>query len=102
METMGIAAILGILAPFATGVITRAHWPGQWKRWAFLAVALVFGGLAWVVTRFPAAGTVILAEVSTVIAAGQLAYTALKPTGLWDQWEQLTSPAPPGGASRAD
>ena len=30
-----------------------------------------------------------------MIAAGQLVYTALKPTGLIDWWEELTTPSNP-------
>ena len=38
------------------------------------------------------AGSVILTEAAGVIAAGQLVYTALKPTGLIDWWEEATTP----------
>lgn len=92
METLSISAVLGVLAPLLVAVITRSHWTGQAKRWAALAVYLVLAVLAWVVTRFPDAGAVILGELTTVVAAGQVTYTAIKPTGLLEQVEAWTTP----------
>jgi len=101
IETMTLPAVLGVLAPVLVAVITRAHWTGQVKRWTALGVYLVLGVLAWVITRFPTEGQVILAELSTVIAAGQVVYTALKPTGLIEQIEERTTPAG-GGTGASD
>lgn len=101
METLTLPALFGILAPVLVAVITRAHWTSQVKRWAALGVYAALGVLAWAVTRFPNAGSVILAELTMVVAAGQVAYAAVKPTGILDWVEQATTPTQ-GGAGDAD
>lgn len=92
MAPLTTAALIGALVPFLTAAITRAHWEAQTKRLVFIAASVALTLVAWWVTRFPDAGRVILTEAAGVIAAGQLVYTALKPTGLIDWWEKVTSP----------
>lgn len=92
MTTLTTAALIGALTPFLTAAITRSHWTAQTKRSVFIAVATVLTLIAWGITRFPDAGRVILTEAAGVIAAGQIVYTALKPTGLIDWWEEATTP----------
>lgn len=92
MAPLTTTALIGALVPFLTAAITRAHWEAQTKRLVFLAASIVLTLIAWGVTRFPDAGSVILTEAAGVIAAGQLVYTALKPTRLIDWWEKATSP----------
>lgn len=94
MTTLTTAALIGALTPFLTAMITRVHWPAQTKRSVFIAVATVLTIVAWGVTRFPDAGRVILTEAAGVIAAGQIVYTALKPTGLIDWLEDVTTTPP--------
>lgn len=92
MAPLTTAALIGALVPFLTAAITRAHWEAQTKRLVFIAASVALTLVAWGVTRFPDAGRVILTEAAGVIAAGQLVYTVLKPTGLIDWWEKVTSP----------
>lgn len=94
MTTLTTAALIGALAPFLTAMITRVHWSPQTKRSVFIAVATGLTLVAWGITRFPDAGRVILTEAAGVIAAGQIVYTALKPTGLTDWLENVTTPTP--------
>lgn len=100
MTTLTTAALIGALTPFLTAMITRIHWPAQTKRFVFIAVATVLTIIAWGTTRFPDAGHIILTEAAGVIAAGQIVYTALKPTGLIDWWEDVTTPAPRDGGDQ--
>lgn len=100
MTTLTTAALIGTLTPFLTAAITRTHWTAQTKRSVFLAVATVLMLVAWGVTRFPDAGRVVLTEAAGVIAAGQIVYTALKPTGLIDWWEDVTTPTPRDGGDQ--
>lgn len=93
MAPLTTAALIGALVPFLTATVTRSHWEAQTKRLVFIAASVVLTLIAWGVTRFPDAGRVVLTEAAGVIAAGQLVYTALKPTGLIDWWEKATSPA---------
>lgn len=92
MAPLTTAALIGALVPFLTATVTRSHWEAQTKRLVFIAASVALTLVAWGVTRFPDAGRVILTEAAGVIAAGQLVYTALKPTGLIDWWEKATSP----------
>lgn len=92
MAQLTTAALIGALVPFLTATVTRSHWEAQTKRLVFIAASVALTLIAWGVTRFPDAGRVVLTEAAGVIAAGQLVYTALKPTGLIDWWEKATSP----------
>lgn len=92
MAPLTTAALIGALVPFLTATVTRSHWAAQTKRLVFIAASVALTIIAWGVTRFPDAGRVVLTEAAGVIAAGQLVYTALKPTGLIDWWEKATSP----------
>lgn len=92
MAPLTTAALIGALVPFLTATVTRSHWAAQTKRLVFIAASVALTLIAWGVTRFPDAGRVVLTEAAGVIAAGQLVYTALKPTGLIDWWEKATSP----------
>lgn len=100
MTNLTIAALIGALTPFLTAMITRSHWTAQTKRSVFIAVTTVLTIVAWGITRFPDAGRVVLTEAAGVIAAGQIVYTALKPTGLIDWWEDVTTPTPRDGGDQ--
>lgn len=92
MTTLTTAALIGATTPFLTAMITRTHWSAQTKRSVFIAVATVLTIVAWGITRFPDTGRVILTEAAGIIAAGQIVYTAMKPTGIIDWWEDVTTP----------
>lgn len=92
-STLTVTALIGVLVPFLTAVITRTHWAAQTKRVVFIGASAVLTVVAWALTRFPDAGSVVLTEAAGVIAAGQLVYTALKPTGLIDWLENVTTPS---------
>lgn len=94
MTTLTVAALIGALTPFLTAAITRSHWTAQTKRSVFIAASIALTLIAWGITRFPDTGHVILTEAAGVIAAGQIVYTCLKPTGLIDWWEDMTTPTP--------
>lgn len=94
MTTLTVAALIGALTPFLTAAVTRSHWTAQTKRYVFIAASLILTLVAWGITRFPDTGRVILTEAAGVIAAGQIVYTALKPTGLIDWWEDVTTLTP--------
>lgn len=94
MAPLTTTALIGALTPFLTAMITRTHWSAQTKRSVFIAVATVLTLVAWGVTRFPDIGRVILTEAAGVIAAGQIVYTFMKPTGIIDWWEDVTTPLP--------
>lgn len=100
MTTLTVAALIGALTPFLTALITRSHWSAQTKRSVFIAASIALTLVAWGVTRFPDAGRVILTEAAGVIASGQIVYTALKPTGLIDLWEDVTTPTPRDGGDQ--
>lgn len=100
MTTLTISALIGAITPFLTAMITRSHWTAQTKRYVFIAVATCLTLVAWGITRFPDTGSVILTEAAGVIAAGQIVYTALKPTGLIDWWEDVTTPTPRDGGDQ--
>ena len=92
MASLTVAALIGAITPFLTAAITRSHWTAQTKRYVFIAASTALTLIAWGITRFPDTGSVILTEAAGVIAAGQLVYTAIKPTGLIDWWEDVTTP----------
>lgn len=100
MTTLTTAALIGALTPLLTAAITRSHWTAQTKRYVFIAASIALTLIAWGVTRFPDAGSVILTEAAGVIAAGQVVYTALKPTGIIDWWENVTTPTPHDGGDQ--
>lgn len=94
MTTLTVAALIGALTPFLTAAVTRSYWESHIKRAVFIVASTAMMLVTWCITRFPDAGSVILTEAAYVITAGQLVYTALKPTGLIDWWEDVTTPTP--------
>ena len=90
MDTTASLAFAGALAPLLIAAVTRAGWSATAKRWVAIAVAATLTGLVWALTRYPESVSGILGELGGVIAAAQVAYTALKPTGLLDWIEERT------------
>ena len=90
MDTTASLAFAGALAPLLIAAVTRAGWPATAKRWIAIAVSATLTGLVWALTRYPESVSGILGELGGVIAAAQVAYAALKPTGLLDWIEERT------------
>lgn len=90
MDTTASLAFAGAFAPLLIAAVTRAGWSATAKRWAAISVSATLAGLVWALTRYPESVSGILGELGGVIAAAQVAYTALKPTGLLDWIEERT------------
>lgn len=90
MDTTASLAFAGALAPLLIAAVTRAGWSATAKRWIAIAVSATLTGLVWALTRYPESVSAILGELGGVIAAAQVTYTALKPTGLLDWIEERT------------
>lgn len=90
MDTTASLAFAGALAPLLIAAVTRAGWSATAKRWVAIAVSATLTGLVWALTRYPESVSTILGELGGVIAAAQVTYTALKPTGLLDWIEERT------------
>lgn len=89
-DTTASLAFAGALAPLLIASVTRAGWSATAKRWIAISVSATLTGLVWALTRYPESVSGILGELGGVIAAAQVAYTALKPTGLLDWIEERT------------
>lgn len=90
MDTTASLAFAGTLAPLLIAAVTRAGWSATAKRWVAIAISATLTGLVWALTRYPESVSAILGEMGGVIAAAQVTYTALKPTGLLDWIEERT------------
>lgn len=90
MDTTSLLAGAGALAPILVAAITRAGWSATAKRWVAVAVSATLTGLVWALTSYPESVSAILGELGGVIAAAQITYAALKPTGLIDLIESAT------------
>lgn len=90
MDTTASLAFAGALAPLLIAAVNRAGWSATAKRWVAIAVSATLTGLVWALTRYPESVSAILGELGGVIAAAQVTYTALKPTGLLDWIEERT------------
>lgn len=90
MDTTTSLAFAGALAPLLIAAVNRSGWSATAKRWVAIAVSVTLTGLVWALTRYPESVSAILGELGGVIAAAQVAYTALKPTGLIDWIEEQT------------
>lgn len=80
----------GALAPLIIAAATRAGWSPTAKRWTAITISAALTVLVWALTRYPESASAILGEMGGVIAAAQVAYTALKPTGIIDWIEDVT------------
>lgn len=90
MDTTASLAFAGALAPLIVAAVTRAGWSATAKRWVALATAGVLSGMVWALTRYPESMAGIMGELGGVIAAMQVAYTCLKPTGILGWIEDVT------------
>lgn len=90
MDTTASLAFAGALAPFIVAAVNRSGWSATAKRWVAISVSATLTGLVWALTRYPESTAGIMGELGGVIAAAQVAYTALKPTGLLDWIEERT------------
>lgn len=90
MDTTASLTFAGALAPLIIAAVTRAGWSATAKRWVAISTSATLTGLVWALTRYPESVSAILGELGGVIAAAQVAYAALKPTGLIDWIEERT------------
>ena len=90
MDTTTSLAFAGALAPLLIAAVNRSGWSATAKRWVAISVSATLTGLVWALTRYPESVSAILGELGGVIAAAQVAYAALKPTGLIDWIEERT------------
>ena len=90
MDTTASLAFAGVVAPLIVAAVTRAGWSATAKRWAALAAAGTLTSLVWILTRYPESTAGIMGEMGGVIAAMQVAYTCLKPTGILSWIEDAT------------
>lgn len=79
---MASLAFAGAVAPLIVAAVTRAGWSATAKRWTALATAGTLTGLVWALTRYPDTTAGIMGEMGGVIAAMQIVYACLKPTGI--------------------
>lgn len=90
MDTTTSLAFAGALAPLLIAAVNRSGWSATAKRWVAISVSATLTGLVWALTRYPESVSAILGELGGVIAAAQVVYAALKPTGLIDWIEERT------------
>lgn len=90
MDTTALLAGAGALAPILIAAVNRSGWSATAKRWVAICVSAMLTGLVWALTRHPESVSAILGELGGVIAAAQVAYATLKPTGLIDWIEDRT------------
>lgn len=90
MDTTASLAFAGAAAPLIVAAVTRAGWSATAKRWTALATAATLSALVWALTRYPESTAGVMGELGGVIAAMQVAYTALKPTGILTWIEERT------------
>lgn len=90
MDTTASLAFAGALAPLLIAAVNRSGWSATAKRWVAVSVSATLTGLVWALTRYPESVSATLGELGGVIAAAQVAYAALKPTGLIDWIEERT------------
>lgn len=90
MDTTALLAAAGVIAPLVIAAVTRAGWSATATRWVAIAISATLTGLVWALTRYPETVAGAMGEMGGVIAAAQITYTALKPTGLIDLIESAT------------
>lgn len=90
MDVTTPLAFAGAAAPLIVAAVTRAGWSATTKRWVALATAATLSGLVWALTRYPESTAGVMGELGGVIAAMQVAYTCLKPTGILAWIEERT------------
>lgn len=90
MDTTASLAFAGAVAPLIVAAVTRAGWSATAKRWAAIATAGILSGLVWALTRYPESTAGVMGELGGVIAAMQVAYACLKPTGIISWIEDVT------------
>lgn len=90
MDTAASLAFAGAAAPLIVAAVTRAGWSATAKRWTAIATAATLSALVWALTRYPESTAGIVGELGGVIAAMQVAYTCLKPTGILSWIEDVT------------
>lgn len=97
-----LTAVLGTVAALLTAFMTRAGWSSRQKRAAALAIygAVTLG--VFLSKVYPATFETVAVQFAALAGAGQIAFTILKPTGLLDWLELITTPRKGGESGRTD
>lgn len=97
-----LTAVLGAAATLLTAFMTRAGWTSSQKRAAALTIygAVTLG--VFLSKVYPATFQTVAIQFAALAGAGQIAFTILKPTGLLDWVEAITTPRKGGESGRPD
>lgn len=99
MTDLTVPALAGAVAPFVLSLVNRYNWSKQTKSTIALVFYVVVAAGVWIADKSPATWAAFAAQLSTVIAAGQVAYTALRPSGILRNIEYATTKAKEADAS---
>lgn len=89
--SIGMMTALGALVTVLTAIITRADWTSQQKRFTALAFYIGLTGLVLIFNQYPETWETTAMYLGAVAGAGQIVYTAFKPTGVLDWLEEFTT-----------
>lgn len=98
-EEITIPLVVGAVGTLVTSIATRAAWSASVKRWVALIVVAVLTVAVGVFTLRPDAWQTIAVWLAFAVSAMQVVYAALKPSGLFDWLQGVTTPSTTGGAS---
>lgn len=84
-----IAAVIGTIL---TAIITQARWSGSTKRVVALAVFAGLTAIGVLIHYYPSQWEAILGFFAITVGVGQVIFTALKPTGIFNWLEDATTP----------
>lgn len=90
-DPFSVAAWIGILAPFIVALAVQFNWTKQQKFWTSVGVVVVLSVFAWWTTSYPAVWELIATQFAIIFAESQAIFWALKPTGILDWLEDLSS-----------
>lgn len=90
--TITLTTALGALVTVLTAIITRAEWTSTQKRITALAFYIGLTAAVLLFKQYPATWQTTAIWIGAVVGAGQVVYTAFKPTGLLDWLEEITTP----------
>ncbi len=88
-----VPAVIGVIGTLLTAIATRASWSDTVKRFTAIGVTVAATLLVGVFTLRPDAWATVATWLGVAIATLQVAYSALKPTGVLDWVRDLTTPS---------
>ncbi|WP_341740594.1 hypothetical protein [Trueperella pyogenes] len=100
--TITISTALGALVTVLTAVITHSEWTSAQKRITALAFYVGLTVAVMMFRHYPATWQTAALWITAVVGAGQVVYTAFKPTGLLDWLEDFTTPRKDSPYGRSD